>query len=438
MEKRGKKISVNDIMAEVQLKDVKAFLLYYAKNDKAFEIAMKAHFISRIITSDPDGKYLRILNQVIKPRTLAHDKIGPTLKKTIKFIFQDFLYQLDDLLSTEDYKEAFYIVKNSLDKIAYLQNKYLIQDKAIEKYRLEFLSSLQVILDQNLAPKFRKEAEQLLIENIKKSYFLPKQENLIVLLDDCSILTETDKKTIVGDLLKKIDMKYDNLNVIKTMLQIAVPVPQVAKTLTTQIPHDKIFKCLVDMILERKHKVVEFYISHKSSDYSLYSEVLSCMALHEREEYQKLVTTLNTIDTDRTPILILREMIQQLSVQFLQLEFSNIKKWIEKLPFNLRCEILFKSEKYDLLIAQLKEKQDLDWLKVYDEKIIDAGYRDKIEELYTDLAMNYLEVHIGENANIYILEILHRLKVISEKEMLENLQTMLFEKYSHRKSLQNI
>jgi len=435
LEKRGKKISLNQILAEVELTDVKAFLTSYAKQDKSFDVAMKAHFVSRVVTSDPDSKYLNILNQVIKPRTLANDKVGPTLKKTIKIIFQDFLYQTDDLLSTENYTETFYIVKNSLDKIAYLQNKYLIQDKAIEKFRLEFLNNLEVILEQNLAPTFRKKVESLLLENIRKSYFLPKQKNLIVLLDDHSVLTESDKRMVITDLLQKVNNRFNNLEVINTMLQIAVPIGAVAKILIKEIPHDKIFHCLVEMISNRKYDIVNFYISNENLGYSLYSEVLNAMILHEKEEYPELTLSLRRIDPESTPNVILKELIRVLSLHYLNAEFSNLKNWIERLPFGQKCELLNRAEKFDVLLELLRDKQDIDWLKVYDQKLIDLGYEQKVENLYSDLALNHLNEHLGETANNFILKILNRLKVISQKDMLENIQNKLYEQYSHRKSL---
>ncbi len=437
MERRGK-ISLSEILAEVDLKDVKAFLSYYAKNDKSFELAMKAHFISRIVTPDPDTKYLKILNQVIRPRTLSNDKIGPTLKKTIKIIFQDFIYQMDDLMSTENYKEGFYIIKNSLDKIAYLQNKYLIQDKGIEKFRVEFLRSLEVILSQNLAPAFRKKTEDLLQENIKKSYYFPKQQNLIILLDDYGALTVTDKKEVLNDLIAKANKNLDHPDLIKTMLQVAAPVSALGKMLVKELPHDKIFYSLSEMIATRKYKAAEFYLTNKNLGYSLHAEILQAMITCEKEEYNQLVEIISVIEPTETPIVILRELIQSLSVQFLHDEYKNLQEWIDKLPFSLRCELTYKANKLDLLIKMLSDKRDLEWLKVYDKDLIESGYHAEIEALYSDLAISFVDEHIGESANVYVLKIIRRLKAISQKEMLENIQNKLFQLYSHRKSLQNI
>jgi len=140
-----------------------------------------------------------------------------------------------DLLSIEDYQEAFYIIKNSLDKIAYLQHRYLMRDKSIEKFRLEFLHGLKIILDQNLAPTFRSTIEALLLENVKKSYFYPERENLVCILDDYAVLTESDKKTLLAELIAKKDSYPDQHALIMTLIQLSVPLGELANILTSEI-----------------------------------------------------------------------------------------------------------------------------------------------------------------------------------------------------------
>ena len=170
--KRNRKLQLKEILEDIDSNDLKSFIYQYARKDSSFAVALKAHFVSRVSTAEGAIKYQRILGEIIKPKTFAHPKIGPTARKTISIVLTDFKLQMSDLLSTEDYKEAYYIITASLDKIAYLQQKYALKDKSVEECRVTMLDGLEVILNQNLAPKFRHEIEKSLLEVIRTSYYL--------------------------------------------------------------------------------------------------------------------------------------------------------------------------------------------------------------------------------------------------------------------------
>ncbi len=433
--KRNRKLDLKEILEDIDPSEIKSFVLQYAKNDKSFEVALKAHFISKLVTDDPDAKYRKILGEIVRPRTIAHDKLSQTTKKTIHNVLKDFTFQMSDLLSIEDYKEAFYIIRNSLDKIAYIQNRYQVMDKTLEKCRLEFIHGLKIILDQNLAPLFRSHIEALLLENIKKSYFIPKKENLIAVLDDYNVLTESDKSELLETLVLKFKDESEGQDMAMTLIQLAVPIATLANDLIYKIDHLVIFQGLSEFIKQRKFKIVEFFIQNKQVQFNLHPLALECLLYNEKEEYSLLTSTLNKLTTSNTPILVLKQVVEELSPLYLKQSFTEIKNLLGQLPFGLRCTCYFKAEKYDELISELKNQRDLEWIKVYDDQLIKQGKAQEIQQLYLDLSVEHLETHIGNKAHEFVGKIQQRLRALSQFKMLTEIQKELFTLFAHKEEL---
>lgn len=381
-------------------------------------------------------KYHKILSEVIRPKTLSNPKISASNKKTIHVILEDFSHQMADLLSIEDYQESSFIIISALDKIAYLQHSYNIKDKGFDKLRLDFLSGLGIILNQNLAPKFRSEIDKLLLSNVKKSYYLPAKNNLICLMDDHNVFSESDKTKLLEELISKKTEDADQQNIIITMIQVAVPFPNLVNRLLDNIGQDKIFLALSDLVKQRKFALVEFITEHEEVKYMLHKTAISCMILHQKEEYKALTEMLQSMTTNNTPILVMKDIVEHLSYDYLRQESQGLHAWIEELPFGMRCSVYAKARHFEELVAALKENGEVEWLKVYDTLLIEQGYRDLVLELYKHCSTVYLENHMGAKAVEYMSRINHRLISISEHNMLTQIQESLYERFSQRMNTQ--
>ncbi len=412
--------------------ELETFVSQYAKKDKSFEIILKAHFVSRLITGDSMMKYHKILSEVIRPKTLSNPKISASTKRTINVILEDFSHQMSDLLSIEDYQESSFIIINSLDKIAYLQNSYEIKDKSVDKLRMDFLDGLEIILKQNLAPKFRSEIDNLLLTNVRKSYYLPTKKNLIRLMDEHNVFSEADKTELLEELINKMTKESDQQNIIITMIQLASPFPNLANKLLDNIGQDKIFLALSDLVKQRKFELVEFMIEHKEVKYMLHKTAISCMILHQKGDYKALTQELRCITTSNTPILVIKDVVEHLCYDYLRQEIHDLHSWIEELPFGMRCSLYAKARYFEKLVAALKKNGEVEWLKVYDTLLIEQGHRDLVQELYLHCSSTYLEDHMGAKAAEYMSRINHRLVSISEHKMLTQIQESLYERFSQR------
>lgn len=427
---------MKEVLEEIQSNDLKTFIYNYAKKDKGFEIALKAHFISRIALNDPDKKYQSILGELIKPKTISNSKIGPTNKKIISVVLHDFTQQMADLLSTQDFKEAFYIIKNSLTKIAYLQNQFGLNDKSIETCRLEFINGLRLILKENIAPGFRSQIEGAFLEIVLKSYYLPRPENIVVELNEAGALSKKDKEEIIDNLKDKVTRGRTTIAINSTLLQVAAPFHKLATTVLQDLNSTECYQVLKQILKEGKTEILSFYLNTAELKIYIHSfqKELRCLFHLANKEYNELTNTLVTIKYDPASAGNLHEILSELNEHYLEREFSNLQPWADELPFAFRSLIYSKSGSYLELVRILDEENDFQWLKVYDTVLIEAGYESQVKELYHSVTHKYLTEHLGAQALEYLTKLEKRLNAISQTDMLFEIKEKLLDSFGHRDS----
>jgi len=433
---RNRKIPLKEVLEDIKSNDLKTFIYNYAKKDKGFEIALKAHFISRITLNDQDKKYQSILGELIKPKTIANSKIGPTNKKIISVVLNDFTHQMSDLLSTEDFKEAFFIIKNSLSKIAYLQNQFGLKDKSIEGYRLEFINGLKLILKEDIAPGFRSQIESAFLELALKSYYLPRPENIITELNLTGALSKKDKELIIDNLKDKVTRGQTTTAINSTLLQVAHPFHKLATTVLQDLNPTESYHVLKHILREGKSEIVAFYLNTdelKIHTQNFHKE-LRCLFYLASKEYSELTTTLLTIEYDPANASNLHEILSELNEHYLEREFGHLQGWADGLPFGFRSLIYSKASSYLELIKILQAQNDFQWLKVYDTVLIEAGFKAQVQELYENISHRYLTEHLGTQAREYLVKLDKRLTAISQTDMLFEIKEKLLDSYGHRDS----
>jgi len=433
--KRNIKLKLKDIIDDLDLDNLKSFILQYASNDKNFEIALKSHFISRITTGfDESQKYKRVLEEIIKPKN-AHNKIGPTQKKMISIVFKDFVLQMNDCLSMDNFTEAYYLLKESLEKIAYLQNRYELKDQNIEACRKYFLAGLELVLDKELAPAFRNKIETELKELADKSYFIPKDVNLIEILNAKNVLVRDEKSSLIEDLIVKCKNKDDYISILKTIIQLSHPFPVLAKKILLKFNHDKIFQAISALIYSGKFEYVDFYINNPKVEFQYNKKILNILKCVEKADFQQLNKELLSLNHEILSILDMRRICEALPETYLRREIDKILPWIENLDFPLKIQMYSKANKNVELLNLLKEKNDIEWLKVYDKTLIERNFKSEVAALYLKISESFLSDHIGVKSKEYLDKIqLHLLK-INESKIYHDMYEVLSVKFNHRISL---
>jgi len=433
---RKQKVKVKDIIDELDLEGIKSFIMQYAKNDSSFEIAFKSHFISRIRTGvDENTKYKRILDEIIKPKNTYNQKIGLSLKKTISIVMKDLALQMNDCLSTNNYIEAYSLIKECLEKIEYLQHRYFIKDSSIERCRLEFLEGLEIILDMELAPAFRSKIEKELQELCQKSYFFPQQNNLMELLNDKNVFVEKDKVQLSESLYNKLKTTPDPESLIGTILQLSHPFDHLAKKAALAFGTVKIFTTLKHLIKTGKFKYVDFYIENEELNLNINRKILSVLKLIEKQEFEAISSELIDIKTNSIAIVELRAIVDELPDLYLKKEFKRIQKWVDGLQFGLKTNLYYRAGYHNDLIDILESKNDVEWLKVYDSGLMQNGFGAEIATLYQSTMEDYLANHLGTKAKEYVTKIQQHLYKNGHHKIAEDLLDHVAKKYSYRISL---
>ena len=422
------------MLTDIQAEELKNFIHYYAKKDKGFELALKSHFISRIQVADQDSKYKRILGEIIKPKSSSNNKIGQTGRKIIGVILTDFTNQMSDLLSKENYTEAFYIIKNSLDKIAYAQTQFELKDKTIEEARQVFLDGLKVILKHEIAPRFRQTVETDLLELVFKSYYLPQNKNIISLMNEEEVLTSKDKKKLILSLLEKKSRMENQVHLVSILLSLAHPFEKLVETVQKDFKPITINQALLHLIAKGQLNIVEFILHSDSIDFNYNREVLEILILDKKKKYKELTLLLPTLNkTDYSP-LVIQQIVDGLSEDYLQLEIDKLYKWVNQLNTGAKCKLFAKGQAYSELIEVLRNQNDIEWLKAYDKFLLEKGKDTEVKQLYLDIVQSFMENHIGKQARIFLDKFEDRLKLIGQHNMLFEIKEILMENYGHRKA----
>lgn len=433
---RRQKVKIKDIISEIDTEGIKSFILQYAKNDSAFEIAFKSHFISRISTGiDESSKYKRILDEIIKPKNAYNQKINPSLKKTISIVMKDLVLQMHDCLSSDNYVEAYYLIKECLEKIEYLQHRYFIKEASLERCRLQLLTGLESILDLELAPAFRSKMEKELTELCLKSYFFPQDNNLIELLNQKNVFIHEDKQILSDSLYSKIKLAPDIDNLSKTLIQLAHPFDDLAKDVVNFFGNVKIFTSLKALIKEGKFIYSDFLLNNKTIKLNLNTKILTVLKLIEKQDFEAISKEIHNIDIQNIPVVELRSIIDELPEVYLKKEFKKIKLWVDNLPFGLKTNLYFHAGYHNELITMLEDKNDVEWIKVYDNELLNYGYSQEIKTLYQSTMDHYLQNHLGTKAKEYVVKVQQHLFKNGHHKIAEDLTDHIANKFSYRISL---
>ncbi len=436
-EKRFQKLKMKEILDDIKETDVKVFIHNYAKKDKAFELAFKSHFLSRVFLGGDGMKYRRMLNELIKPKSSTNNKITTSTKKTIHFILDDFVLQMKDCLSTENYTEAFYIAKESLDKIIYLKYRYEIKDQSLEKNRLHFIKGLEVILNQDLAPSFRKKAEEDLITLIKKSYYKPGQSNTILILDRLNAFNADEKSDIINELYSKGKLDLQATNILRTSILLSHKNADLAKDILIKYDHSKIFEVLRLLISDNQLEVVDYYTDEEEIAYRYQVTALKCYKNIHTKNYVQLSQEINKLSPKSTDYATLSNIIESLSDSFLKTKFTDIKEWVDGLKFSQSTKIYAKAQRYQELLMLIEEKGDIEWLKVYDATLIEEGLEDGVRELYLSMVDDYFDNHLGNRATEFLDRTKRHLYKINQEGLINDITLYLSKKYAHRKTIKS-
>ncbi|GLR17443.1 SWIM zinc finger family protein [Portibacter lacus] len=198
-----KKLSIPNILNQIDPEDLKNFVRTFAKKNKKFSTSLKATFARSIELENNEDKYENILNSVIRPATGVDYRISFQNIKQFITISEQFDAQFDDAVSLKQYKEASYIIKTLMSKAAYVNHWTNSENEEILQAKKHFHKRFRLLIELDIAPSLRKDLVAFGLDLAERSYYHishAEQNLLIILLNPLSL---DSKETILNEILNR-------------------------------------------------------------------------------------------------------------------------------------------------------------------------------------------------------------------------------------------
>ena len=253
-------------------------------------------------------------------------------------------------------------------------------------------------------------------------------------MNEEEVLTSKDKKKLILSLLEKKSRMENQVHLVSILLSLAHPFEKLVETVQKDFKPITINQALLHLIAKGQLNIVEFILHSDSIDFNYNREVLEILILDKKKKYKELTLLLPTLNkTDYSP-LVIQQIVDGLSEDYLQLEIDKLYKWVNQLNTGAKCKLFAKGQAYSELIEVLRNQNDIEWLKAYDKFLLEKGKDTEVKQLYLDIVQSFMENHIGKQARIFLDKFEDRLKLIGQHNMLFEIKEILMENYGHRKA----
>lgn len=215
------KITIASILHQVPKDDLDRFLQRYARTNKHFGQALKLHFASRIHVASPSDKYRDLIKGMARLVPNAQGKLPKPALSSLFWLSEELLLQAEDLIAMDNPTEAYAICLELMLKYISIYRKLDIHFNDFEKYWIQLHQRFKNISEFTLAPDFRSEMEQTLLNIFcEPGYpFIHSPHNLFEFL---YVRVDDEQKLILEQkLLDKLNRKEHNPVPLVAVLKIA-------------------------------------------------------------------------------------------------------------------------------------------------------------------------------------------------------------------------
>lgn len=163
---------IQDIIEEISHEELSNYIQAYAKKSEKFKLDMKANFARRVSNIDPEAKYHKLLDSIIKPIRSKESKYAASSILNYLNLAKELKEQMRDALSLEQYTEAFYIHKNLLQKSAYAITNAKKQSDSLSSFYKSLHDEIDTLYEMDLAPELREKLSDFLMQTLAYSYYV--------------------------------------------------------------------------------------------------------------------------------------------------------------------------------------------------------------------------------------------------------------------------
>jgi len=438
----GKKLNINTLLQELDKDDLINFIRGYARKDKNFNIALKAHFARRVDLVDNRAKFKGILDSIIKPITSPTTRAKAADLKNFINVSKELTSQLEDALSLSDYTDAFYIVDAGISKAEYVRYHY-------DNYADETLAISQryhrllILLHQRVhADELKSSLLELIIDLPQRSYYRHNR------LEDHLYYLLIDKQNKDKDLMLRIrHICTDTLLIKKIEERDFVTILSLILILDYHLYKLKDISWFVEQHAQLSMNVVDRLVSVSQSEVSV--QLMKKMKTHfpkSRELKRKLLQVHLSLDQISDLVKLLpKYVIQSDDTKMLYKLRSTVssEQWTDIIleliahyktqpnKKSILASLYFHEEDYDSLIELMHTGVDLDLVMNYDHKLY-KEYSKDILDIYKKVLSTIIDSYLGDRSQTSVKKALYHLETLGARKIQRDVTSFLKSEYKHR------
>jgi len=438
----GKKLNINTLLQELDKDDLINFIRGYARKDKNFNIALKAHFARRVDLVDNRAKFKGILDSIIKPITSPTARAKASDLKNFIAVSKELISQLEDALSLSEYTDAFYIVDAGISKAEYVRyhyDNYSDETLAISQRYHELL----VLLHQRVhADGLKANLLELILDVPQRSYyrhntlqdhlyylFIDKQSKNIDLLNQIKEICE--RKLLV----KRLD-DHDRVTILSILLILDYHVNKLKDISWLIDQYAQLSMNVVDRLVAVEQAEVAVKLMKKMKTHFPKSKELKRkliqvhLSLNQIGELAKLLPKY-VMQSDDTKMLF--KLKDKISIAQWTNVIDELIRHYKPLPKKkpILASIYFNEQDYDSLITLMLDGLPLDLIMTYDHILI-RDYKTDIITIYKKVLAEIIDGYLGEHAQISVRKAMFHLEQLGARKIHSAVKTYLNAEYKHR------
>lgn len=446
------RLTTTTILDHIGLEELKDFIKAYAKENKAFSLALKTRFAPTVSLPDSLEKYTYLLDSTINSVRRQALKFSKKASVQILKVCEEILHHAEDALLTRNYSESFAICHSIFSKLIPLLPK--AEDKTgFQQMLHRNFSLLKKLIQGQLAPQLKEKIwEYICVEAFTPMSRLTgfDQQFLDILLFYSRKNPVWSQQAIVlVDIALTEFSLNENSRIHLLLAKMNLLDRSKEKEAFNQLIHEnlgnrKVLRLALTKAketgdLKRCKQLAEYGLNNQeeTTDHAFFEETLLNVAVAKKSKgaikkwsfsrflqiYDfKYVDILKTHFPEKWPS-IRTELVTKLQKQVFTIEQRDAY-----------AKILADEGLHDQLLDYLSTIRSLDLLPQYDQ-LLDESYQPQIQTLYKDLLTDYLNTHLGRQPSVKVKQLLWHLQNSGKKRFMDRLVRYFQKQFSDRRSL---
>lgn len=438
-----KKLNINTLLQELNKEELAQFVKAYARKDRNFNIALKAHFARRVDLDDNSAKYKNILDSIIKPVTTASGKARASDLKNFIHVSKELLAQLEDALSLSEYTDAFYIIDAGIAKAEYVKHHYDNYQEEISQISNHFHQLLILLYQRVHAKPLKQKLKELIMELPQRSYYqheiLPEHlyyRLLKRLPKGNKLINELHEHIIELSNSKRIDESE-----LKTLLSLRVMAEygqrKLKKVDWLVTDHSRLSMSVVDRLVSANESEVSIALmermqAHFPNSRELKRKLIQVhLVLGQTDDVAKLMPDYIMHSDDVKLLFKMRDhlseeqwsqVVEPITAHYESNQSSKLSEYVK---------LLNHEGQYDQLIEALMEQPDIKLITEYDLHFYRSHHK-QLVALYRKAISNILDNYLGDKAQLAVRRALNHIERLGARKLYREVQSFIEKEYKHR------